>query len=163
VSLGIRFTSAQELADAELLDFFTRQCDAELIDFDPRDPFLRTPGMDITTYAVSPVDEDQAEEEDWHAAKLGFWRRSIADFRVRGVASLEDKLAGWEVMLNAVIAFVRKYPGEAALVFNGEEILMRYREGEIMFDTSEYFDEELSLATIVSRHRQEQLEQPLMG
>jgi len=163
VALDITFESAERLSNEDLLDFFTRQSDGEVIDLDPDNPFLRTPGMDITTYAISPVDTDQEEEEDRHAAKIGFRRRILADFRIRGIAGLDERLSGWEMMLNAVIAFTRMYPAEAALIFNGEEVLMRCHNGKIIFDTSEYFKEEPSLAAIVSRHRQETLEQPLMG
>jgi hypothetical protein len=40
---------------------------------------------------------------------------------------------------------------------------MRCHEGQIVFDESEYFAEEPRLAAIVPRHRQEALDQPLMG
>jgi len=89
---------------------------------------------------------------------------TVRTFRsLNGRADPDQELAGLEMMLNAVIAFARKYPAEAVLLFNGEEIIMRCHDGEIVFDTSEYFEEEPSLAAIVSRHRQEALEQPLMG
>ncbi|HZM84682.1 MAG TPA: SitI3 family protein [Candidatus Limnocylindrales bacterium] len=163
MALEIRFESAQELAEQDLFAFFAGQCDAELVDLDPRDPFLRTQVMDIMPYLVTPVDEEQEEMEERHAGKIGFRRKISVTFRFSGTAEYGERLAGWEVMLNAVIVFVRKYPAEAVLLFNGEEILMRCHNGEIVFDTSEYFDEEPSLMAIVSRHRQEALEQPLMG
>jgi hypothetical protein len=162
VALEIRLESAQELTKAELLEFFARQCDAELIDLDPRDPFLRTQAMDVMPHRVTPVDKEQEEDEQWHAAKIGFRPKISATFRFRGTASVEAQDAAWEVMLNAVIAFVHRYPAEAVLLFNGEEILMRCRNGEIIFDTTEYFQEIPNLAAIVSRHRQETLDQPLM-
>jgi hypothetical protein len=163
VALEIEFESAQELTKADLLGFFARQCDAELIDLDPRDPFLRTQAMDIMPHRVTPVDKEQEEDEEWHADKIGFLPKISVTFRFSGTAEYYERLAAWEVMLNAIIAFARMYPAEAVLLFNGEEIIMRCHNGEIIFDTSEYFEEEASLAAIVSRHRQETLDQPLMG
>lgn len=162
MALEIEFESAQELAKAELLEFFARQCDAELIDLDPRDPFLRTQAMDIMPHLVTPVDKEQEEDVEWHAGMIGFRPNISVTFRFRGTASLDAQDVAWEVMLNAVIAFVRKYPAEGVLLFNGEEILMRCHNGEIIFDTTEYFQEIPNLSAIVSRHRQETLDQPLM-
>jgi hypothetical protein len=162
MAMEIRLESAQELAEQDLFAFFAQQCDAQLIDLDPRDPFLRTPAMDIMPYPVTPVDEEQEEMEQRFVDKVGFRRRISVTFRFRGTASLEAQDAAWEVMLNAVIAFVRKYPAEAVLLFNGEEILMRCHNGEIIFDTTDYFQEIPNLAAIVSRHRQDTLDQPLM-
>lgn len=142
--------------------FFAQRTDAELVELDPRDPFLRTPGMDIMPYRVTPVDEEQEETEQWHADKIGFRPKILVVFRVRGRADQAQELAGFQTMLNAIIAFARKYPAEAVLLFNGEEVIMRCHNGEIVFDTSEYFAEEPSLLAIVSRHRQETLDQPLM-
>lgn len=162
MALEIEFESAQELTKAELLEFFARQCDAELIDLDPRDPFLRSQAMDIMPHRVTPVDKEQEEDVQWHAGKIGFRPKISVTFRFRGTASLEAQDTAWEVMLNAVIAFVRQYPAEAVLLFNGEKILMRCHNGEIIFDTTEYFQEIPNLVAIVSRHRQETLDQPLM-
>lgn len=68
----------------------------------------------------------------------------------------------WEMMLHVVIAFAQQYPAEAVLLFNGEEILMRCHDGEVIFDTSVCFEEDPNLAAIVSKHRQETLDQPFM-
>ena len=161
--MEIVFESAHELTKPELFAFFTRQCDAQLVDLDPRDPFLRTQPMDIMPGLLMPVDDEQEEMESRHASKIGFRPRLAVTFRFSGTAEYGERLVGWQVMLNAVIAFVRAFPAEAVLIFNGEEILMRYHQDEIIFDTSEYFAEEPSLTLIVSRHRQETLSQPLMG
>lgn len=70
--------------------------------------------------------------------------------------------AAWMTMLRLVIAFGQQYPAEAVLLFEGCEILMRCHDGEIIFDTTEYFHEIPHLAAIVSEHRQETLAQPFM-
>lgn len=162
MALEIRLESAQDVSEQDLFAFFGRQCDAQLVDLDPRDSFLRTPAMDITPYPVTPVDEEQEEVEERFVSKIGFRRRISVTFRFRGTASIEERDIAWALLLNAVIAFVRQYPAEAVLLFNGEEVLMRCHHGEIIFDTSEYFEEVPGLAQIVSRHRQETLDQPYM-
>jgi hypothetical protein len=83
-------------------------------------------------------------------------------FGIRRLASLQERDAAWELMLYLVIAFAQRYPAEAVLLFEDAEILMRCRDGEIVFDTSEYFEENPNLAMIVSQHRQESLDQPNM-
>lgn len=83
-------------------------------------------------------------------------------FGIRKLASLQERDAAWVMMLHLVIGFAQRYLAEAVLLFEGCEILMRCHDGEIIFDTSDHFEEDLNLAAIVSQHRRETLDQPFM-
>jgi hypothetical protein len=159
VALEIDFESAHEMPISELLDFVARQSDGELLD--PQGtPYFRTPGMDVSPYAIDT--RALSEEEDRHAAQTGFRRRTLVTFRERGRSTEQERLAGWVMLLNLVLEFLRRYPDDALLVYNGERVLMRHREKETVFDAWEGFEDEPALAAIVSRHPREQLEQPFL-
>jgi len=160
VALEIELESAQELTTADVLEFLVQRCDAELIDRFFSDSFLRTPGMEIRAYRIAPRGRELKEEAERHAGKIGFRAKISVTFGIRDLASLPERDAAWETMLHLVIAFAQRYPAEAVLLFDGAEVLMRCRDGEIVFDTSEYFEEDPNLAAIVSQHRQETLDQP---
>lgn len=156
----IELESAQELKPVDVLEFLAQQCDSELVGRWSGDPFVRTPGMEIRAYRLAPRGREPKEEAQRHAAKIGFWPKMSVTFGIRKLASLPERDAAWERMLHLVIAFAQQYPAEAVLLFEGAEILMRCRNGEIIFDTSVCFEEDPNLAAIVSMHRQETLDQP---
>jgi len=160
VAQEIELESAQELKPADVLEFLAQQCDTDLVGRWSGDPFLRTPGMEIRAYRVAPKGRELKEKA--HAAKIGFRPKISVTFGIRKLASLPERDAAWEMMLHLVIAFAQRYPAEAVLLFEGAEVLMRCRDGEIVFDASEYFEEDLNLAAIVSQHQQETLDQPYM-
>lgn len=118
--------------------------------------------MEIRSYLFAPRGRELKERAERHAGKIGFRPKISVTFGFRKLASQQERDAAWETMLHMVIALARQYPAEVVLLFNGEEILMRCRNGEIVFDTSVYFKEDPNLAAIVSQHRQETLEQPFM-
>jgi hypothetical protein len=159
VALEIDFESAHEVPVAELREFVARQADGEPMDPDGG-PYFRTPGMDVTPFAIDA--RQLSEEEDRHAAKAGFRRQVFINFRFRHGATDEQSLAAWVMMLNLVLEFLRRYPDDALLVYNGERVLMRCRDSEIVFDTWDGFDEEPALEAIVSRYPREEVAQPFL-
>jgi hypothetical protein len=159
VALEIDFESAHEMPLEELRGFVARQADGEPLDPDGS-PYFRTPGMDVSPFVIDPA--RLSEEEDRHAAKAGLRRRTLITFRERARAGDDEVLAGWVMLLNLVLEFMRRYPDDALLVYNGERVLMRCRDKHIVWDTWDGFDEEPGLAAIVSRHAREELEQPFL-
>lgn len=159
MALEIDFESAYEMPVSQLRDFVARQSDGEAMDPDGS-LYFRTPGMDVSPYVIDT--RELSEEEDRHTGKVGFRRRVLVSFRERARAGEDDRLAGWVMLLNLVLDFVRHHPEEALLVYNGERVLMRCRDKEIVFDTWDGFDEEPALAAIVSRYPREELDQPLL-
>jgi hypothetical protein len=159
VALEIDFESAHEMAYSDLADVVARQSDGEPMDPEGT-PYFRTPGIDVTPFVLDPA--ELSEEEDRHAARAGFRRRVLVRFRERARASEDEVVAGWVMMLNFALEFMRRYPDDAMLVYNGERVLMRCRDKEVVFDTWEGFDEEPVFEGIVNRHPREQLEQPFL-
>jgi hypothetical protein len=160
VALELDFESAHEMSHTELVDFVARQSDGELMDPEGS-PYYRTPGMDVSPFVIDT--RELSEEEDRHASKAGLRRLTLVRFRERARASEEESVAGWVMMLNLVLEFLRRYPAEdALLVHNGERVLMRHRQKETVFDAWDGLDEEPGLAAIVNRYPREQLAQPFL-
>lgn len=159
MALEIDFESAHEMVYSDLASFVARQSDGEPMDPEGT-PYFRTPGMDVTPFVVDAA--ELSEEEDRHAPKAGFRRRVLVRFRERARASEDERVAGWVMILNFALEFLRRYPDDALLVYNGERVLMRCRDKEVTFDTWDGFDEEPVLEAIVSLHPRERLEQPFL-
>lgn len=159
MALEIDFESAHEMPISQLREFAARQADGEAMDPDGG-LYFRTPGMDVTPFVIDAG--RLSEEEDRHAAKAGFRRRVFVNFRSRDRATDAESLAAWVMMLNFALEFLRRYPDDALLVYNGERVLMRCRDKEIVFDSWDGFDDEPGLEAIVSRYPRENLAQPFL-
>lgn len=166
MSLTIQYDTDQQIPASLLLDLVVTGMGAEL--FQPPDgtaAFARTPAMDIVCSALPEKAEDANQEdlEQTHASGVGFRRRSTVSFRLIGRASVEHRDAAWAQILNFAIDLSQRFPGQAALVMNYEQILMRATGSNgVVFDTWEGFAEDPALAAIVSRWPQETLEQPML-
>jgi hypothetical protein len=105
----------------------------------------------------------RGEIEQRRATYLGFRRRSLIDVRILGRAGLEEQDAARAQILGLAIDLPEHYRGEAALVLNGEQILMRATASTgVVFDAWEGFAEDPRFEGIVARQPQRSLDQPTL-
>lgn len=159
MALEYDFESAQQIDYADLFAFFASHTSGEVIDADGS-PFLRTPGMDVSPYVVDP--DSPAERESGHAELIDFERRALVKFRMHNTASEDERQTAYAVMLNCVIDFMRTYPADAVLLYNSEQVIVRCKDGKIVFDEWEDFDEEPGMAPIAALFERRELPQPLL-
>ncbi|MEV0269869.1 hypothetical protein AB0H43_13910 [Hamadaea sp. NPDC050747] len=164
--MDIEYETDQVLSPDDLRTTIVALLDAVIVEpADGSQMFLRAPGVDITCLALPEHDDDPEQEamEQRHAAHMGFRRRSLVAFRLRGTATAEESDAAWAQILNLAVELPSRHPGNAALVLDFERVLMRATpQAGITFDTWDGFTEDPELMAIVSKHGQLTLDQPLL-
>ncbi|MCP2323594.1 hypothetical protein HDA40_002101 [Hamadaea flava] len=162
----LHYFTDQVIRHRRLLTFVASRLGAQIRkprDGSPR--YAHTAGMGVFCAALPRRVRNREREylEQSTAASFGFRTRSSVYFQLRGVASLEESDHAWAQVLELAIDLAAWRLGDAVLVFNREQILMRCtRAHGVVFDNWEAFAETPELAMIVARCPQRTLDQPLL-
>lgn len=164
MSTEIRYETDHQMAEGALLDLVVSRLGADVVRPPDGSPaFGEAPGMSFWCYALPDHDDDPDDEdkEQFHAAHMGFRRRSLIIFQIDGTADLDAQDMAWAQILTLSADLAHQYRGEAALLLNGEQILMRATASTgAVFDSWEGFAEVPQLAETVARWPQHPLDQP---
>lgn len=157
MALDNNLESAGILSEDELETFFMRVLGATLMDPDGS-RYLRTPGLDISPFAIDP---DDPEEYEYRVRALGFQRRVLVIFRMRNQDTLDAADEANRELIKAVLAFFEAYPDDGVFLHNGEHLLLECRDGQVVIDSGfEEFMEDPLLTEMVAGYPHRELRQP---
>jgi hypothetical protein len=159
VAIDIHLEAARAVGEEEMLAFFGRTVDATLMDPDGS-RYLRTPGMDVSPYAI---DADDPEEYEYRVAALGFHRRVLVIFRLRNLASPEEIAEAERQIVTSVLEFLSVYQSDGVLLHYGEYLMLECRNGQVTIDSGlEDLMENPLLTEAVAGYPHQKLRQPFL-
>lgn len=142
-----------DLDTATLRDFITTATGGE----QHPDGTIFTPGMYVM---ARPVAGDEVDE----AIRLfGFDDRFAATFRFSSTADEETTNRAAARMAHTVIDFAAAHGGHGVLLFNGETVVLRYGDGEVVLNAGwEDWSDNDQTAPLLDRFPSRVLPQPLL-
>jgi hypothetical protein len=157
VAIDIHLEAARAVGEEEMLAFFGRAADATLMDPDGS-PYLRTPGMDITPFAIGPDDPDEYE---YRITALGFRRRVLVIFRLRNLATEDETAEAERQIVTSALEFLSTYESDGVLLHYGEYVMLERRNGEVTIDSGlEAFMDNPLLTEALADYPHRKLRQP---
>jgi hypothetical protein len=122
-----------------------------------QDGTIHLDGMYVTARAGPESDSTPA------IALFGFGERFTATYRFANLADEETTDHNTALMVHAVIAFAQRYGGNGVLLFNGEEAVLQYGPGGIVFASDwEDWTENGEVAPLLDQFDSRSLPQPLL-
>jgi hypothetical protein len=159
VATEINLETAGAVSEEDLLTFFARALDATLMDPDGS-RYLRASGMDISPYAIDP---DDPEEYEYRVTALGFRRRTLVVFRMKGGISPDEREEVYRQLVKVVLEYFSTHPEDGVLLHYGEYVMLECRAAQITIDSGlDDFMEDPLLTEIVAGYPHRKLHQPFL-
>ena len=115
------------------------------------------PGMYVTARHVTGDDVNPA------VRLFGFDHRFTVEFRLSARADDTTTKHNAALMAHALIAFSSQHSGRGVLLFNGEDAVLEYSDGDVVFAADwEDWSENNEVAPLLSQYPSRLLQQPLL-
>ncbi|GAA1817489.1 hypothetical protein HC028_21095 [Planosporangium flavigriseum] len=153
MAMEYRLYGAADMTTEEIFSFMADAIDGSV----SPEGFAQREGMTVTAYRVDSGEEASA------AGLFGFPHHVTATFRFSNTAPSQVRERNTALMIEAVLRFFDRYPGDGVLLFNGEEVVLQRLAGDLALDRDwEDWTDVPGMSEVIAGREQRLLPQPLL-